>query len=580
MNYSNKYNKFLSLTLVIIFLFSAVPFTVYGATKTTVIDTVCNHTFDSSNDTQCNACGGIYYRISYNNGGSVSFILKPEGVAVRLPETATSLTGYVFKGWSTKINSEPEYEPGGYYYDDASAYIYAQYNKQCISCDGTGATSSRCTECKGKGYTSLETTPCSACNGGRYACGWCGVLQYVPFDQLLRCRSCRGESLWNACAACNGSNIKKVFADCIPCENSGYINEPCADCNGSGEVIRAHVDAPPKPIAEQIGPSSVLLQAIENGEYSLDGINWQFDVYFDGLEEGKEYTVYQRYRRTDLTCESEASMPLVIIAHRHTFDSLCDIFCNYCPLTRAMAYPHSYDSPEETECSLCGFVRTLTGIDLISVPTKKTYAEETSELDVSGGVIRLLFDEGSKEEIPIRKEMISGFDNTIIGKQTLTVTYGEKTAAFEVEVFAMSLSGIVVSSLPDKTVYREGEKLDTSGMVISAVYNNGTTEIIDDYTVSGYESTVGTKNVIVSWNGFTDEFTVTVRDKDSVMAGDADGDGKVTTKDILLIRKYLGGAVTADKVIFTAADVDGDGKITTKDILRLRKFLGGVFQEL
>ena len=56
--------------------------------------------------------------------------------------------------------------------------------------------------------------------------------------------------------------------------------------------------------------------------------------------------------------------------------------------------------------------------------------------------------------------------------------------------------------------------------------------------------------------------------------GDVDGDGKVTTKDSILIRRYLLGGwnVTLNE---NAADIDKDGKITTKDSILIRRYLLG-----
>ena len=57
--------------------------------------------------------------------------------------------------------------------------------------------------------------------------------------------------------------------------------------------------------------------------------------------------------------------------------------------------------------------------------------------------------------------------------------------------------------------------------------------------------------------------------------GDLNGDGKVTTMDILLLRRYLTGKRELDEQQKKAADLNGDGKVTTMDILLLRRYLTG-----
>ncbi|MDD4124555.1 MAG: bacterial Ig-like domain-containing protein [Eubacteriales bacterium] len=69
---------------------------------------------------------------------------------------------------------------------------------------------------------------------------------------------------------------------------------------------------------------------------------------------------------------------------------------------------------------------------------------------------------------------------------------------------------LVVLSYPDKTEYTEGESLDMSGFSLAAAYENGQTEIIENYSYSGYSSTPGVKIVVVSHNDAKTAFTVTV----------------------------------------------------------------------
>ena len=80
------------------------------------------------------------------------------------------------------------------------------------------------------------------------------------------------------------------------------------------------------------------------------------------------------------------------------------------------------------------------------------------------------------------------------------------------------LSGLEVSD-PVKTEYAVGERLDTTGMTVTAQYSDGTTVTLasGQYTVSGFDSaTAGEKQVTVSYTegGVTKTaaFTVTVKE--------------------------------------------------------------------
>ncbi len=75
-----------------------------------------------------------------------------------------------------------------------------------------------------------------------------------------------------------------------------------------------------------------------------------------------------------------------------------------------------------------------------------------------------------------------------------------------------TLTSISVTK-PTKLTYLEGESFDTKGMNVTANYDNGDSEKVTGYTVSGFNSTTGKKTITVSYNGKTATFTVTVEAK-------------------------------------------------------------------
>lgn len=72
---------------------------------------------------------------------------------------------------------------------------------------------------------------------------------------------------------------------------------------------------------------------------------------------------------------------------------------------------------------------------------------------------------------------------------------------------------------------------------------------------------------------FTVNFSVS---GDQGKIGDANSDGSVNMKDVLVMRKYIAGmAVTID---LDAADVNFDGRINMKDVLLMRKQIAGIVE--
>ena len=75
----------------------------------------------------------------------------------------------------------------------------------------------------------------------------------------------------------------------------------------------------------------------------------------------------------------------------------------------------------------------------VTPPTKTEYLEGKEQLDVTGGKLTLTYNNETTEVIDLTTDMVNGFDNTKIGKQTLTVTYQGKTTTFEVEIIAVTV---------------------------------------------------------------------------------------------------------------------------------------------
>ena len=162
----------------------------------------------------------------------------------------------------------------------------------------------------------------------------------------------------------------------------------------------------------------------------------------------------------------------------------------------------------------------------ITGPAKTEYTQG-EKLDLSGLVVTAVYSNDSKVELQAGDYTVSGYDPNAAGKQTVTVTYDGKTATFTVTVTKSeepepALEKIEITG-PAKTEYTQGEKLDLSGLVVTAVYSDSSRVELQagDYTVSGYDpDTAGKQTVTVTYGGKTAEFTVTVEEKQTTDPSD------------------------------------------------------------
>ena len=86
--------------------------------------------------------------------------------------------------------------------------------------------------------------------------------------------------------------------------------------------------------------------------------------------------------------------------------------------------------------------------------------------------------------------------------------------------------GIEVAALPDKTTYFGGEEIDRTGMIINAIYPDGTVKQIEDYICEPLDF-LGESSILVTYNEYgtihTTTFNVVFEIQDFTYTTDADG---------------------------------------------------------
>ena len=147
----------------------------------------------------------------------------------------------------------------------------------------------------------------------------------------------------------------------------------------------------------------------------------------------------------------------------------------------------------------------------LTPPTKTSYALG-EELNLDGMVAKLNY---SDKSVGTTAYTVSGYDKTKVGKQTVTVSYGDYSANFDVTV--NGISSIEVTP-PTKTTYLEGQDLNTDGMVVTAVTSdNQRITVPAGYSVRGFNKTkLGKQTITVTYQGLSTEFEVNVNSVKSI----------------------------------------------------------------
>ena len=150
----------------------------------------------------------------------------------------------------------------------------------------------------------------------------------------------------------------------------------------------------------------------------------------------------------------------------------------------------------------------MTGITVSGAKNSFAYNEEFSS---AGLVVKAVYEDGSEVEVTDYAIDFSAYDKAVAGSYTIVVSYNGKSAGYTVTVAQPLLSGITVSGAKNSFAYNE--EFSSAGLVVKAVYEDGSEVEITDYAIdsSVYNKAVaGSYTIVVSYNGKSASYTVTV----------------------------------------------------------------------
>lgn len=172
--------------------------------------------------------------------------------------------------------------------------------------------------------------------------------------------------------------------------------------------------------------------------------------------------------------------------------------------------------------------------------------------------------------------------NDIISVGKIVVTTNEETSQEEFTAKYKDILGsdYTISSSNDKEYTIVYSKVANSNVVKELQSADGiNTAICTEYDFISTE--LGQYNHYMLFNiPIVNDIKVTIGESSQgeiAINGDVNGDGKVSTVDMLLLKKHILGITTLDSTgyKYVVGDVNGDGNVTTSDLILLKKAILG-----
>ena len=265
---------------------------------------------------------------------------------------------------------------------------------------------------------------------------------------------------------------------------------------------------------------------VETAHDDIDDYRLDYVTYpGGGYNESKLVWVY----------ENAVSEPIYV---NNGFEELANSEINSLPLTVA---GYALDA----DVSAVTVAKMETGVTIQSFKIKQYNAAAGSWDDLTSGT----FQADTKYAIEIFLGRVAGCDSTGLTRDKVTVngkevsvfenpSTGDMRVLHELEVLKVvkKVDHIEITTPPAKTVYNAGDKFDPKGMVVTAVYEGGTSEPITNYIIfRGDKLVQGQADVTIQYDDGSGSSNIKVRQ--SIEVKPYEGDHKHT---------YDGGSWYAD----------------------------------
>ncbi|WP_416147488.1 bacterial Ig-like domain-containing protein [Salipaludibacillus sp. HK11] len=137
--------------------------------------------------------------------------------------------------------------------------------------------------------------------------------------------------------------------------------------------------------------------------------------------------------------------------------------------------------------------RTVADLQVDATDMKTSYLVG-EDLDLTGLNVTAVFSDGSEQVLSEGDYIVTGFDSSEVGENTITLNYNGKTATVVLDIESLDVTDLQIKYFPAKTDYYKGDTFDPQGFVVIAEYNHGfafaeLTEDLYRFSIAGEDVT-------------------------------------------------------------------------------------------
>ena len=152
----------------------------------------------------------------------------------------------------------------------------------------------------------------------------------------------------------------------------------------------------------------------------------------------------------------------------------------------------------------------IAAISIHRPPRKRKYLLGKVIPDLRGGVLDVIYDTGDVHQVPMTNDMRAEPQSLDIGETEMDIFAFGCIASYEITILEPRAVRVTVEAMPTKREYEDGDLLDLSGLVLSVLYNDGSSEKVTGLNVKR-DLKKGDESVRLNYMGIPFEVPVHVK---------------------------------------------------------------------